>query len=73
MLDVPAFMDKAVNIYGYPNFLNDAGGSLCELDDDEVFETLSENTLILYIRADEEHEETLCQRAISHPKPLYFQ
>ena len=73
MLDVPHFITKAKNIYGYPNFLNDAGGSLCELNDPSVFETLSENTLILYIRADKEHEDTLCERAVSSPKPLYFQ
>ncbi len=73
MLDVPDFISKARNIYGYPHFLNDAGGSLCELDDPEVIETLSEHTLILYIRADEEHEATLCERAVNHPKPLYFQ
>ena len=73
MLDVPEFIGKANNIYGYPNFLNDAGGSLCELNDPSVFEVLSEKTLILYIRADEEHEKMLCERALSHPKPLYFQ
>ena len=73
MLDVPHFIKKAKDIYGYPNFLNDAGGSLCELNDPSVFEVLSENTLILYIRADQEHEETLCERAVTSPKPLYFQ
>jgi len=73
MLDVPDFMKKAQDIYGYPNFLNDAGGSLCELDDDEVFKVLSNNTLILYIRANQEHEKLLCERAVSSPKPLYFQ
>jgi len=73
MLDVPEFISKARNIYGYPNFLNDAGGSLCELGDPSVFEVLAEKTLILYIRADDEHEQTLCERAISSPKPLYFQ
>ncbi len=73
MLDVPEFISKAKNIYGYPNFLNDAGGSLCELDEPQVYEVLSEHTLILYIRADDEHEQTLCERAVTHPKPLYFQ
>lgn len=73
MLDVPEFIAKARNIYGYPHFLNDAGGSLCELQDPQVFAALAEQTLILYIRADDEHESILCERAISHPKPLYFQ
>ena len=73
MLDVPEFISKANNIYGYPNFLNDAGGSLCELGDKQVYEVLSKHTVILYIRADDEHEQTLCERAVTHPKPLYFQ
>ena len=73
MLDVPEFIGKAKNIYGYPNFLNDAGGSLCELNDPQVYEVLSKHTVILYIRADAEHEQTLCERAVTHPKPLYFQ
>ena len=73
MLDVPDFIAKARNIYGYPNFLNDAGGSLCELTDPSVFEVLADCTLILYIRANDEHEQMLCERAATHPKPLYFQ
>ena len=73
MLDVPEFIGKARNIYGYPHFLNDAGGSLCELNEPQVYETLSKYTIVLYIRADKEHESMLCERAVSHPKPLYFQ
>lgn len=73
MLDVPEFIGKARNIYGYPHFLNDAGGSLCELNEPQVYETLSKHTIVLYIRADKEHESMLCERAVSHPKPLYFQ
>jgi len=70
---VPEFITKARNIYGYPHFLNDAGGSLCELQEPDVFTKLAEQSLILYIRADEEHESTLCERPVTHPKPLYFQ
>lgn len=73
MLDVPEFIDKAKNIYGYPHFLNDAGGSICELNDPRVFETLAKHTVIVYIRADDQHEKMLCERAIAAPKPLYFQ
>ena len=73
MLDVPDFICKAYDIYGYPNFINDAGGSICELDDPSVFEVLSESTVIIYIRTDKAHEEMLCERAASNPKPLYFQ
>ena len=40
MLDVPAFKERARKIYGYQHFVNDAGGSVCELDDPSVMETL---------------------------------
>ncbi|MCP4078090.1 MAG: ATPase [Gammaproteobacteria bacterium] len=73
MKDVPDFIDKAQNIYGYPNFVNDVGGSLCELDEPGVIESLAENTLILYIKVTNEQEENkLIQRAVSAPKPLYY-
>lgn len=72
MLDVPRFIDKAKSIYDYSQFINDAGGSLCELDAPEVMETLSQHTLVLYIRATDADEERLIERAITDPKPLYY-
>jgi len=73
MRDVPEFIDKAQNIYGYPHFVNDVGGSLCELDEPGVIEELAENTLILYIKVtNQEEENKLIQRAVSAPKPLYY-
>jgi hypothetical protein len=73
MKDVAPFIAKAREIYGYSHFLNDAGGSVCEIADDEAIRCLADNTLILYLRADEEMEKTLIQRAIDSPKPLYYQ
>ena len=72
MKDVPAFISKAHEIYGYQHFVNDAGGSICELDDPEVLETLARHTLILYIKATEEDEAELIRRAEEDPKPLYY-
>lgn len=72
MCDVADFIDKSHEIYGYDHFLNDAGGSVCELDDPRVFEVLAGKTLILYLAADATMEEELVQRARSHPKPLYY-
>ncbi len=72
MRDVPDFIRKAHDIYGYNNFINDAGGSLCELDDEETIELLAEHTLILYIKASKDNEKELIRRAESHPKPLYY-
>ncbi len=72
MHDVEPFIVKAREIYGYPHFINDAGGSVCELDDEPTLQTLARNTLIIYIRADKEMEDQLIQRQIEHPKPLYY-
>lgn len=72
MRDVPQFMSKIRNIYGYQHFINDAGGSVCELDDEETLKILAENSLIIYIRASEQQAMTLIERASRHPKPLYY-
>lgn len=72
MRDVPAFIQKAQDIYGYNHFINDAGGSVCELDDDETLKTLADNTLIIYIQATEQDEKELIRRAEIAPKPLYY-
>ena len=73
MHDVPAFIHKAQQIYGYQHFVNDVGGSLCELEDPAVIDLLVANTLILYIQVtDQEEEDKLIRRAQSDPKPLYY-
>lgn len=73
MHDVPGFIEKAQKIYGYKHFVNDVGGSLCELDDPAVMDVIDENTLILYIQVtNEEEEQKLISRAQSAPKPLYY-
>jgi hypothetical protein len=72
MRDVPEFIRKAHDIYGYDNFVNDAGGSLCELDEPEVMRVLDEHTLILYIKATQHDEHELIRRAEQDPKPLYY-
>ncbi len=72
MKDVPEFIRKAQEIYGYRHFVNDAGGSVCELDDAEVLPVLDRNTLLLYIRATEQDEQELIRRAEADPKPLYY-
>ena len=38
MYDVPEFIRKGREIYGYPHFINDVGGSLCELEEPGVIE-----------------------------------
>lgn len=73
MYDIPHFIEKAQEIYGYPHFVNDVGGSLCELDEPGVMDILVDNTLILYIQVtNDEQEKVLIERAVSDPKPLYY-
>jgi len=72
MSDVPEFIHKAQDIYGYSHFINDAGGSVCELDCPDVLEQLAKNTLIIYIKIPPALEKTIIERAKTDPKPLYY-
>ncbi|MCG5496149.1 ATPase [Ectothiorhodospira haloalkaliphila] len=72
MRDVPDFIRKAHEIYGFDHVVNDAGGSVCELDDPGVMELLAEHSLIIYIKATDRDERELIQRAEESPKPLYY-
>lgn len=73
MLEVPEFIKKAQDIYGYPHFINDVGGSLCELEEPGVIESLIDCSLILYIQVtNQAQQDTLVERAQSSPKPLFY-
>ena len=73
MIDVEEFIVKAHDIYGYRHFVNDSGGSLCELQDKKPLEVLARNTVIIYLRADDETEQRIIERSVSSPKPMYYQ
>ena len=72
MLDLPDYIRKAHEIYGYAHLVNDVGGSLCELEEPRVISLLAHHSLILYIRVPEADEIKLIQRAQADPKPLYY-
>lgn len=77
LLDVPEFIQRAAEIYGYGNFVCDSGGSLCEVvnpDDasDPVLKALTENTVIIYIEGTPEHARMLVERFRKNPKPMYY-
>lgn len=72
MRDVEHFIEKAHAVYGYDNFLNDASGSFCEIDDQQVIESVAEKTVMIYIEADADDEKMLIERANKAPKPLYY-
>ena len=71
MYEVPEFIEKS-QAKGFSHFINDAGGSLCELDDPKLFKLLSDNTLIIYIKTSKENERVLVERAKENPKPMYY-
>ncbi len=72
MLDIGEFIHKAESIYAYKNFINDAGGSVCELESEHVLEYLAQHTLIIYIKTSDELNQTIINRAKTSPKPLYY-
>ena len=54
-----------------------SGGSICEVVDpsdpnDPVLKALSEVTLLVWIKGDEEHREQLVERFDRSPKPMYY-
>jgi len=71
MYEVPEFIAKS-QAKGFSHFINDAGGSLCELEDPKLLKLLSANTLIIYIKTSKENERALIERAKETPKPMYY-
>jgi dephospho-CoA kinase len=57
---------------GFTHVINDSTGSLCEIDDETLIESIDENSLIVYIKANEEEEQNVLRRAQEYPKPLFF-
>ena len=77
LLDTPYFIDKSNRIYGYPNFVCDTGGSICEVvnpenPNDPVLKTLSENTLMVWIQGSDQHTDELIKRFERNPKPMCY-
>jgi len=78
LADIPHFINRAHSIYNYDNFFCDTGGSLCEVidfdrKDDPVLKTLTDHTLIVYIKGSSDHTKTLIERFSKAPKPMYYQ
>ncbi|WP_309663839.1 ATPase, partial [Tabrizicola sp.] len=78
MLDTARFIDRAEDIYGYPNFVCDTSGSICEIVDtedrnDPVMQKLSQSLLLVWIKGSNAHTEELVRRFDRAPKPMYYQ
>ncbi|SHG73742.1 hypothetical protein SAMN05444003_0703 [Cognatiyoonia sediminum] len=75
--DTGHFIDRANDLYGYPHFICDTGGSICEWvdvnnPDDPIMADLSEKTLMIWIEGTEEHTEELIRRFDKEPKPMSY-
>ncbi len=78
MFDTARFIDRAEEIYGYPNFVCDTSGSICEVTDpddpaDKVMQQLSDTLLLVWIKGSDDHTAELIRRFDRAPKPMYYQ
>jgi hypothetical protein len=78
MLDTARFIDRAQAIYGYPHFVCDTSGSICEVVNpedptDSVMRQLSDTLLLVWIKGSDAHTAELVRRFDRAPKPMYYQ
>ncbi|THD74990.1 ATPase [Thalassobius vesicularis] len=78
LLDTPYFIERAEALYGYPHFICDTGGSICEWvnpndPDDLVLKTLAKHTLLIWIEGSDAHTAELIRRFDRAPKPMSYQ
>ena len=78
LMDTTYFIERAEALYGYPHFICDTGGSICEWVDpedpnDPILKTLANNTLLVWLKGDEAHTDELIRRFDRAPKPMSYQ
>jgi hypothetical protein len=77
-LDTTRFIERARDIYGYPHFVCDTSGSICEVVDpwdpaDPVLSELAAHHLLVWIEGTAAHAADLVARFHRAPKPMYYQ
>lgn len=77
LMDTGHFIDRSVDLYQYPHFVCDTGGSICEWVDaenpaDPILTELASRTLMVWIEGTEEHTEELIRRFDREPKPMSY-
>lgn len=78
LFDTGHFIARSQALYGYPHFVCDTGGSICEWvnpDDpeDKILKALSEDALLVWLKGSEAHTEELIRRFDKAPKPMSYQ
>ncbi|CUH62520.1 hypothetical protein TG4357_00155 [Thalassovita gelatinovora] len=78
LTDTSYFIERAEALYGYPHFICDTGGSICEWVDpedssDTILRSLANTTLMVWIKGDDAHTDELIRRFDKMPKPMSYQ
>jgi hypothetical protein len=78
LMDTGPFIDRAEAIYGYPHFVCDTGGSICEWVNpgdpaDPLMAELAAKTLMIWIKGSDAHTADLIRRFDRAPKPMAYQ
>jgi len=76
--DTSHFIGRAEALYGYPHFVCDTGGSICEWVDgndpnDPLLLDLSKHCLLIYLKGSDAHTQELIRRFDRAPKPMAYQ
>ncbi|MFO8125560.1 ATPase [Yoonia sp.] len=77
LMDTGHFIDRSVDLYQYPHFVCDTGGSICEWvdaddPDDPVLTELASKTLMVWIEGTDAHTAELIRRFDQEPKPMSY-
>ena len=75
--DTGHFIQRAADLYQYPNFICDTGGSICEWvktddDNDPIMTDLAAKTLMVWIEGTDAHTAELIRRFDKEPKPMSY-
>ena len=78
LADTAYFIERATRLYGYPNFICDTGGSICEWVDgddpgDPLLTELASHCLLIRLEGNEAHTQELIRRFDRAPKPMCYQ
>ncbi|MBA97230.1 MAG: ATPase [Sulfitobacter sp.] len=78
LMDTAHFSARAESLYGYPHFICDTGGSICEWidsadDHDPLMKALLDECLLVWIKGDDAHTNQLIRRFDKAPKPMAYQ
>ena len=78
LMDTGYFIERAERLYGYPHFICDTGGSICEWVEpedsaDPILTELAQRCLMVWIEGNDAHTQELIRRFDKAPKPMAYQ